>query len=579
MLIAAIFFIIKLQAAICAQESPVTYKFSYFDNDKILARLEFNSKNSVITKIYLPIFSAAQSINGSSNFTIRATYGSVKFKDNKSIESCPTTSSIYCREFTISHIPNTTIIVEYLISNSVNTVVDQNEGAIVNGQSLFILPIIDKILPEKINIDFSGLKAKVAKIIGSKFIGNINHIEQFNANSLISNWYYFGKYDVQRKTYSELPYLSIVSIGASDKLLKLTLKIAKNNQKFIDYINGYSDRKNKTIILYNIDGHDLQKLQNSGYAQEREKENVFFIKFSNANKDVITAKTISHEYLHQLFNDSFRVNFGPTPYLQWEHFWFNEGFTDYYASLLNLEAKIITLDEYIKSINSDIEFYYEYIWTLQELLIANNAYLPNPITKISEFLTEPGEYIEERVPYIIGRLIANNIDNIIQAKTNNRYDLKELLKIVKRSCGNMKCVVDKNKILSAYQVLVRNNNARWINNYLLKYCDKFERLKFVGKMAKNTVTLDSKYHEITNLGFDYSETLLAGGIVQGVIQDSNAYAAGLRNGNKIKEFKFDYEKICVDIEESNGREKLLCYNSKSILKIPMYIRKNDISIN
>ncbi len=129
---------------------------------------------------------------------------------------------------------------------------------------------------------------------------------------------------------------------------------------------------------------------------------------------------LGHEHFHTW--NGHTIKFGGKKNSDKPFYWFREGFTDYYAYVLNLRAKIITKEEYLKNYNLVLQTYFT-----SPVRNISNQEITNSFWK---------NYAVEKLPYQRGFLLAHNWNAIIKRKSDGKYSIddvmRKLLKTVKR---------------------------------------------------------------------------------------------------------------------------------------------------
>lgn len=94
--------------------------------------------------------------------------------------------------------------------------------------------------------------------------------------------------------------------------------------------------------------------------------------------------------------------------------WFTEGFTNYYANLTLLRAKLITVDEYIKRYNETLVAYY------------SSSARSATVKEVQEGFWKNHDI--QLIPYQQGEIIAHNWNAKIKQESNNKKSLDDLMR-------------------------------------------------------------------------------------------------------------------------------------------------------
>ena len=193
-------------------------------------------------------------------------------------------------------------------------------------------------------------------------------------------------------------------------------------------------------------------------------------------------------------------------------YWFSEGFTDYYASVLLLRAGLISLEDYVAGYNSLIKEYYT---------------SPIRLLTAAEMVRKrQTSYEVDRLFYKRGALLAHYWDNAIRSRTNNKSSLDDVMRSLLKSAKARGVSLSHKRIADAVRPYLGEKGASDIE----KYIDRGELVpadNFFGTCAIAEVI---NYHP-WDMGFE-AETSFKTRVISGVVPDSNAHRAGLRDGQK-----------------------------------------------
>jgi predicted metalloprotease with PDZ domain len=195
-------------------------------------------------------------------------------------------------------------------------------------------------------------------------------------------------------------------------------------------------------------------------------------------------------------------------------YWFTEGFTNHYTRRLLYRAGQITLDEYLGFLN--------------ELTV---GYMHSPVRD------QPNEIIEKdfwsrgevhELPYLRGDMLAIEVDWEIRRASHGKKSLDDFMRAALAQARALKRPLD--------------------NQALLELIGSFTSSEFVGRIQKQIwqgelVVLPAtayapclllQTHPVGpfDIGFDF-ERGRASKVVSGVKRNSNAFASGLRDGQKL----------------------------------------------
>lgn len=193
-------------------------------------------------------------------------------------------------------------------------------------------------------------------------------------------------------------------------------------------------------------------------------------------------------------------------------YWFGEGFTDYYAFLLLLRAGLMSLEEYVAAHNSWIKAYYT---------------SPVRSLTVDEMVQKrQTDWDAGQLFYKKGYLLANHLDFTIRSKTNGKRSLDDVMRSLLRSSKPGSIELSEKRIADALRKYLQEQGASDIEKYMVR-----------GELvpADNSFGACASVEDIEYRSFDAGfnmETWAKSRIFSGVVPGSNAYRAGLRDGQK-----------------------------------------------
>lgn len=158
------------------------------------------------------------------------------------------------------------------------------------------------------------------------------------------------------------------------------------------------------------------------------RDNVYSL-FLSADRtiDINMKRLISHDIFHTWIGE--KVQFANPEQLV---YWFKEGFTDYYADLLLLRAKLISLDEYVDQYNTILETYYT-----SPMRYEKNERLINEY-KSDRDLT--------RLPYQRGQIFAHNLNFTILKNSSWKKSLDDMMRDLLSRCINESLIISNGSL-------------------------------------------------------------------------------------------------------------------------------------
>ena len=192
-------------------------------------------------------------------------------------------------------------------------------------------------------------------------------------------------------------------------------------------------------------------------------------------------------------------------------YWFGEGVTDYYALLLLLRAGLISLEEYVSAHNSWIKAYYT---------------SPVRSLTVDEMVQKRhNNWDADQLIYKKGYLLANHLDFTIRAKTNGKHSLDDVMLSLLRS-SKPGIDLSEKRIADALHPYLQEQGASDIEKYMGR-----GELVPVDNSLGACATLEDIEHRSFDPGFEM-ETWAKTRVFSGVVPGSNAFRAGLRDGQK-----------------------------------------------
>jgi len=293
-------------------------------------------------------------------------------------------------------------------------------------------------------------------------------------------------------------------------------EIELNKQEIINYLSQVQSIHNKFfqelemdavtshyIFLYNpTSQYDIEGAQTS---------NVQTIMLGNRVKfDYRLKRMIAHENLHRWFNSKI---FGQHLNEQGYNCWFIEGFTDYYTDYLNYKNNIISLDEYLNIYNK----------VLSDYFVSPFRYASNE--DIGQSIHDPDLF---NIAYLRGKIIAHELNYLLQYNTNNKSDLDSYIKyLIKFLYSKKTANFDLNLLEQTLHAFTGHNYSQFIDSIA-----KNEILAKAPYILDKRASLKHRQIKKVIYDFDFLQSQLSW-LVQGVSINSEAFNAGLRDGQQI----------------------------------------------
>lgn len=216
---------------------------------------------------------------------------------------------------------------------------------------------------------------------------------------------------------------------------------------------------------------------------------------------------LSHEYFHRWNGLAIQMKGD-----EQENAWLGEGFTEYYTYKLLYKAGLMTLDDYVTKTNSTIaEYYLSPVRNHDRKTLGKNFWLQR-------------DY--QIIPYKKGFTYALLLDHLIGTKTESKKSLDDLMFALYQDAQKGTPLTDTSFLEHLLKLTgedLTQQHYAFINN---------GKTIPVAPGSMGPAVMDSLV-EISpfELGFDWNATAKTQ-MITGVIENSQAWKAGLRNGQK-----------------------------------------------
>ncbi len=254
---------------------------------------------------------------------------------------------------------------------------------------------------------------------------------------------------------------------------------------------------------------------------------------------------LSHEHFHT-WNGIKMMSCPPEGSL----FWFTEGFTEYYAVKLNYRTHLIDTNDYLDHINTIMYDYY-----------------------VSSVHNETNERIQQdfwndwdvqRLPYVRGFLFALQWDKKIQEASQGQYCLDDFMLALFKHTKENKLPFSQDDIQQVASLFLPLDVVK---EDIKKYIVDGETIL----PKENDFNNMSAVEWMEDIGFNLPLTVSKGKI-EGIRRESNAFKAGLTNGQKFISYQCIDQIISVFVVDRNGSSKEFVYPKESITRlVPQYV--------
>ena len=361
----------------------------------------------------------------------------------------------------------------------------------------WVRPGLDEVTPLSFSIEWKNLPPDW--VISNTF--GAQQRQQFTANlrAFTSSVFVGGDFRLRSVTVKDQP-VRIALRGAwaftDDEFAALVEKIFLLQRGFWDDFN-YPDY---FVSLLPLDPLP-QGAANSGTGLAQS-----FATFATPN---CTLEDFKYLLAHELFHNWNSRRLGRIREPQELMYWFSEGFTDYYSFRLLWRGGLLTLDEYVAKYNEAVRRYY------------TSSLRHTPNERVAREFFSSAEL--SRLTYWRGRLLAANWDALIRTNSGGKHSLDDVMRDFYRAGTNVE--LNAETIAAAVQRYAKEDVLPDIKRII----DNGELLTPHSKLFGECAPLLTVAVADFELGFDL-DALPAKMRIQGVMPNSAAYRAGLRDG-------------------------------------------------
>lgn len=267
--------------------------------------------------------------------------------------------------------------------------------------------------------------------------------------------------------------------------------------------------------------------------------------------DINVQYLLSHEYFHRWIGGNGKLVFAAGK--EEEGYWFSEGFTDYYTYKFLSATGMISQKKYVDMINTRLAEYY-----LSPVRDKDNKTIGENFWKSRDY---------QMIPYRKGFTYALYIDWLIQSSTNKKFTLDNFIFDALKHCesgGKFNDVI--------FVELVRKFSGKDISVIHTNSISKGELIPLDSTTAfiiNDSLVVRPQQMGAFDIGFDYDASSKARKLT-GVKENSAAWQAGLRDGQTIKGWSFQFNDISkpamITVIDESGQEKKVSYSPQSVEK-------------
>ncbi|MCU0437492.1 MAG: hypothetical protein MUC49_06210 [Raineya sp.] len=239
--------------------------------------------------------------------------------------------------------------------------------------------------------------------------------------------------------------------------------------------------------------------------------------------DIYIKGLLAHEYCHKWLGvEGIKIKSNNQ-----ENAWLIEGFTDYYTYKILLKNNLISKQEYIEKVNSFIVDY-----SSSPVINAHKDTLGNNFWKGQDY---------QIFPYKKGFIYALYLEQLIRKKTNNQHSLDDVMfALLKKS--SKKGMIEEKDFIKTVNKLIKQDISSIHNDWIIKGGTiPIESGSIIG------VKDEIKEIDSFEVGFDVEKSIQSYTITN-VKEGSEAWKAGLRNGQKVKSLSIQHRQIKIPVQ-------------------------------
>lgn len=279
-----------------------------------------------------------------------------------------------------------------------------------------------------------------------------------------------------------------------------------------------------------------------------------FALFATPNATVARLRSLlAHEYFHN-WNP---VRLGKMPEPEQSLYWFSEGFTEYYSYQLLYRSGLLTKQEFVDQSNELVREYY--------MLTTRNE--PNERI-VKDFWNDRNV---GRLPYLRGMMFAMNLNAEIRRNSGGKHSLDNVMLDMFAASRVSQQAITIASLTETFRKHLKNDPAPLIRRFIVDGETIEPEINALG------VGFSRKMIQIRafELGFDFDK-FAKDRVVSGVMTNSSAYDAGLRNGqqrNGGASISFGDTTRAIELKvKENNAEKTIKYLpvAKQSVSIPQF---------
>jgi predicted metalloprotease with PDZ domain len=409
----------------------------------------------------------------------------------------------------------------------------------LTGYALFVKPDWPRQDRIRLSLNSKAMPARW-KIANSFSAGNRIYTGTCTVNDLENSLHIGGDFRLyQRRLHGQSIYTAIRGnewTFADSVLVKQAVRIIGGERDF------WKDHQEPYFLL------SLIPFEESGHYNGSALYHSFFMGMS---PDAFAATQIhmllAHEYMHHWIGGKLLLR-GKEE----EQYWFSEGFTEYYTYKTLHRNGIIGLPEYLGAINRTLsEYYLSPVRNATQKAAGDSFWLRGPY---------------QRLPYTKGFTFAMYFDAMIGQRSKGKHSLDDLVFTLlnyHRSGDS----VSTREVLQ----LLGNYSGAATDSLYQAWIVEGRTIPALPLKVAGTYPLKEAQLGIFQLGFDPS-LQKKGAPMVGVIEGSAAWQAGLRDGQLLQSYSFQFDNISQPVKIGvleNGKLREISY-------LPMHTERTAV---
>lgn len=449
----------------------------------------------------------------------------------------------------VTSAPNTTVRITYLLvkdwSGPLDT--DTRFRADLSSQYFHIVGITSLVHPKMdsfklVEVHFDWSKLPKEWSLATSFATD-EHCQLFHGSwhDALNSLFVGGDYRIYHKTIAGNPLIFAIRGKWSFTDDEWTGKVGK----IIEFERTFWNDNHFPYFLVTLTPHGGNPGSSGGTALT----NAFMEHLSDqASISSVILGQIAHEEFHSW--NPFRIGHMPDP--QEPVTWFSEGFTRYYQTLILLQAALLPFPEYVDSFNTNLRNY--------ELSEARDIPLAAFVRRhVADKSALAG------LEYQRGAVIAAWLDTTIRHDSHGQFSLNDLMFYLARQNADYQSKHDRSRIVSNKRIFKAASKYahRASIRRLRQYVEHGGSVQLPESALGPCVQVRTEMFGSFDLGFDRSSITGDTNRVTGVKPGTEAYKAGLRDGQQLLGWSFSNgdpsKQVRLAIKTDAGRQVLTYY--------------------